>query len=78
MDTTPLEDIVMLINGGGLLFYIRSDIPCKLLDLYTSQVETINLELTLNSKPWFISAVCKSPGKVNDQSFLSDMEFLVS
>lgn len=56
--------------GGGLLAYVRSDIPCRLLDQPTHNLESLKKIL------WNIIVLCRSPDKVNNADFLSDMEFL--
>ena len=62
------------ICGGGLLLYVRSDIPCRQLGCSTPHVESICVELFLEKKPWFLGALYKSPGKVKDIDFTVDME----
>lgn len=63
--------------GGGLLLYIRSDIPCRRLSIDTNNMESIAVELHINKKPWFVSALYKSPGRVKDIDFTADMETLL-
>ena len=62
--------------GGGLMVYVRSDIPCRRLDYHTPFVESISLEVIINKTPWNVISAYKSPNKVSDQQFISDMEFL--
>ena len=40
-------------NGGGLLLYVRHDIPCKLIDLET-EIECIVTEETVGKKKWLV------------------------
>ena len=62
-------------RGGGLLAYVRADIPCRKLSFETKQVETISLELTLNNKKWGIILAYKPP-KITNTEFLHEMEGL--
>ena len=39
-------------HGGGLLFYARSDIPCKSLPLVSESIECIISEITISKKKW--------------------------
>ena len=41
-------------NGGGLLLFIRVDIPCKSLPLVFDGIECIASEITISKKKWFI------------------------
>ena len=63
-------------NGGGLLTYVRSDIPCQRLDFQTSLVETLTMEIVLNKTKWVVASVYKPP-KVTDYQFQSEMEPLL-
>ena len=40
-------------NGGGLLLYVREDIPCKILKEYTP--ENLFVEINLRSRKWLLS-----------------------
>ena len=62
-------------RGGGLLVYVRADIPCRKLSSETKQVETISLELILNKKKWGLIIAYKPP-KVTNHDFLQEMEGL--
>ena len=44
-------------NGGGLLFYVREDIPCKILNKYTPEKpkENFFVEINLRSRKWLLS-----------------------
>ena len=44
-------------NGGGLLLYIREDIPCKVLNKHSNDgnFESLFIELNLKSKRWLLS-----------------------
>ena len=41
-------------NGGGLLLYLRNDIPTKPLPLILGNIECIILELTMSQKKWLL------------------------
>ena len=41
-------------NGGGLLLYLRNDIPAKPLSLVTGNIECIILEVTISKKKWLL------------------------
>ena len=44
-------------NGGGLLVYVREDIPCKILNEYTPEkpIEIFFVEINLRSRKWLLS-----------------------
>ena len=44
-------------NGGGLLLYVREDIPCKILNEYTPEkpIEIFFVEINLRSRKWLLS-----------------------
>ena len=44
-------------NGGGLLLYVREDIPCKILNEYIPEKPTENVfvEINLRSRKWLLS-----------------------
>ena len=52
-------------NGGGLLFYVPEDIPCKILNEYTSEkpLEIFFVEINLRSRKWLLS--CSYNPKTN-------------
>ena len=41
-------------NGGGLLLYLRSDIPVKPLPLINNKIECIMVEITISKKKWLV------------------------
>ena len=41
-------------NGGGLLLYLRNDIPTKSLALISENIECIILEVTISQKKWLL------------------------
>ena len=38
------------VNGGGILFYVREDIPAKLLSVETLSTESFYVEINLRKK----------------------------
>ena len=52
-------------NGGGLLLYVREDIPCKILKEYTPEksIENLFVEINLRSWKWLLS--CSYNPKTN-------------
>ena len=50
-------------KGGGIICYVRSDIPCRQMDTYESQksTEMIVLELKLKTEKWLIAVCYKRP-----------------
>ena len=52
-------------NGGGLLLYVREDIPCKILKEYTPEkpIENLFVEINLRSRKWLLS--CSYNPKTN-------------
>ena len=41
-------------KGGGILMYVRDDIPCKLIPMRNSTIEGFFKELKLRKKKWLI------------------------
>ena len=63
-------------HGGGLLLYIRNDIPCRPITNLTnlhSHPESIFVELFIRKTPWLIGAIYK-PSSLNDTIFTKNME----
>ena len=60
-------------NGGGLLLYLRSDIPAKPLQLVTGNIECIILEVTISKKKWLLIGTY-NPNKSMISSYLSVLE----
>ena len=52
-------------NVGGLLLYVREDIPCKILNEYTPEkpIENFFVEINLRSRKWLLS--CSYNPKIN-------------
>ena len=59
-------------NGGGILVYIRDDIPSKVLKDYNVSVEGIFIELNLNKKKWLICC-SYNPNKNSIKTHLSEL-----
>ena len=45
-------------NGGGILGYMRDDIPCKLIPMRNSTIEGFFIELRLRKKKWPLCCSC--------------------
>ena len=43
------------VNGGGILFYVREDIPAKLLSVESLPTESFYIEINLRGKKWLVS-----------------------
>ena len=41
-------------NGGGILVYERDDIPCKLIPVRNSTIESFFTELKVRKKKWLL------------------------
>ena len=42
------------IHGGGLMLFVREDIPCKLLSLGNRPMEGFNVEINLRKSRWLL------------------------
>jgi hypothetical protein len=62
-------------HGGGLIVYVRSDIPCQRLSYPDGPVEHLPVEITLNKTKWCVLFTYK-PLKVPDANFNSHMDAL--
>jgi hypothetical protein len=64
-------------HGGGLMAYVRTDIPCRQLhQLKSNHVESLFLELFIKKDPWLIGIIYRPPS-LSDQLFMDDMEMLM-
>ena len=61
------------VNGGGLLLYVRQDIPCKQLQSLDKQIECITAELRLGKSKWLILGIY-NPNKTLIKQHLSALE----
>ena len=43
------------VNGGGILFYVREDIPAKVLSVETLPTESFYVQIDLRKKKWLVS-----------------------
>ena len=59
------------IHGGGLLFYINENIPCKLIndEIIPSDIEIIIFEFLVKTRKWLCIGLYKSPSQ-NENYFL--------
>ena len=60
-------------NGGGLLLYIRQDIPCKQLNLLDKGTECIAAEMRLGKMKWLILGIY-NPNKTLIKQHLAALE----
>ena len=51
---TPSYRLNRNCHGGGILAYVREDIPSKLTEMKSS-VESISIELNLRKKKWLVN-----------------------
>ena len=49
-------------NGGGILLYIREDIPSTLLNSDMS-IESFSIEINIGKKKWLVQSACTVPIK---------------
>ena len=60
--------------GGGLMFYINQNIPCKKIETFqfTSSIEILTLEINLRKEKLLIFGTYKPPN-INNSSFLNEL-----
>ena len=60
--------------GGGLMFYINQNIPCKKIETFqfTSSKEILTLEINLGKEKLLIFGTYKPPN-INNSSFLNEL-----
>ena len=51
---TPPYRLDRNCHGGGILVYVREDIPSKLIEM-NSSIESISIELNLRKKRWLVN-----------------------
>ena len=58
-------------NGGGLLVYVRSDVPSRQLNSFkfSNGVECISFEINLRKKKWALFSVYRPPTQSQDNLF---------
>ena len=59
-------------NGGGLILFVRADIPSKLLTVENSPAEAFFVEIKLRKKKWFLSC-SYNPNRENMESQLETL-----
>ena len=59
-------------NGGGLLLYIRDDIPVKQLPLISGNIECVIAEVTISKKKWLLLGIY-NPSKTLISTHLSTL-----
>ena len=62
-------------NGGGLLIYVRSDIPCKQLEKheFSENIEGIIIEVNLRKSKWLLVGTYHPPSQ-NDSFYFENIE----
>ena len=60
-------------NGGGIIIYVREDIPTKILIKHNlpEYIEGIFLEINFRKSKWLLCGICHSPQ--NDQYFFDNI-----
>ena len=66
-------------NGGGLVFYINQDIPCKMVTSFdfAQNMEVLLIEINLNHSKFLIIGVYKPPS-INNEIFLNELGAAIS
>ena len=70
-------------NSGGIIAYVRSDIPQKKNDLYVigslnkGRIELQAIEITVNDEKWLVINIYKEP-KTPDTSLVDHVDKLLS
>ena len=64
-------------HGGGLLVYVRSDLPSRRVpELETTQVETLTIELIIEKTKWLLISAYKPPS-LSDLCFVDEFSTLL-
>ena len=65
--------------GGGLIFYMNENIPCRELspEQNDSNFEIIFLEITLRNRKWLLIGLYKPPGQ-KEKSFLEKLDSILN
>ena len=56
-------------NGGGILLFVREDIPARLISMEKAHIESVFMELNLRKKNWIVN-VSHNPYKNSISSHL--------
>ena len=66
-------------NGGGLLFYINENIPCKVITNYEipADVEILLFEFSIKNRKWLCVGLYKPPSQ-GEKYFLDNMSLILS
>ena len=56
---TPPYRLYQNCHVGGILEYVREDIPFKLIEM-NSSIESISVELNLRKKKWLVNCSCNA------------------
>ena len=65
--------------GGGLMFYVNENIPCRELspEQNDSNFEIIFLEITLRNRKWLLIGLYKPPGQ-KEKDFLENLNSILN
>mgnify|MGYP001792265277 CR=1 FL=1 len=66
-------------NGGGLMFFIKHDIPCKVFvsQCFSVNTEILTVQLNLNKSKILLVGLYKPPS-INDEEFLNELQMGIS
>ena len=56
-DSLPKTQFLGDVNGGGILFYVREDIPAKLLSAETLPTQSAFMLNLIYGKKWLVSCI---------------------
>ena len=59
-------------HGGGIMLYVRVDIPSKLLSIESLPMERFHVEINLQKKKWLLRCSC-NPNKNTIKSYLENL-----
>ena len=61
-------------HGGGLVFYVNQDIPCKTINTFNfpNSLKVLPLEINLRKK-YILMIGCYKPSSLNDEYFLDEL-----
>ena len=60
-------------HGGGIILYVRSDIPSRRVNIDLTHGENVTIELTVNKSKWLISSIYRPPKEIV-KNFIDEMQ----
>ena len=63
-------------HGGGLIFYVNEDLPCKKLTNFDTSLEITALKINLGKLKWLFLRLYKPPS-FKDEDFTSELNNIV-